>query len=81
MARVDRGKLIRFVLTVTIVAGVWMIILPWIARQPAEYDRWNALQQAGIDPSAMYYPELEAMRPILERLNRAERPSPAIPGR
>lgn len=74
MARVLPEKLIPFVAALAAVAGVWMIALPWVARQPAESARWQALQQAGIDPSAMYYSELDAMRPILERLNRNESP-------
>ncbi len=34
-----------------------------------EYSRW--LDERGIDPSAMYYTELEAMEPILHRLERS----------
>ncbi len=53
----------------TLVAAAWLVVLPWIARQPAEQAGWEALQRVGIDPSAMYYTELEAMEPILQRLN------------
>lgn len=51
------------------VAAAWLIVLPWMARQPAERASWQVLQQSRIDPSAMYYTELEAMEPILQRLN------------
>jgi len=63
----------RLILSLAIVAGAWLIALPWIARQPAEHDSWTSLNQSGIDPSAMYYSELEVMKPILERINRTGR--------
>ncbi len=52
------------------VCGVWLVALPWIARQPrmAEHLQW--LEDQGIDGGAMYYTELEAMQPILEKLER-----------
>lgn len=67
------GRYVRFALALAAIAGIWTIALPWIAEQPAESQRWKAMQQAGIDPSAMYYSELDAMQPILDRLNRGER--------
>lgn len=64
---------LRLVVAGSVVAAAWLVALPWIARQPAEQSRWQTLQAAGVDPSAMYYSELDAMRPILERLNVSER--------
>lgn len=49
---------------------VWLIVLPWLARQPGMHARLDWLDARGIDPSAMYYTELDAMQPILARLNR-----------
>lgn len=63
----------KFLAAISIVALCWLIVLPWIARQPAEQASWETLQRAHIDPSAMYYTELEAMEPILERLNAQQR--------
>jgi hypothetical protein len=68
-----RKRCLRLVLAAILIVGIWTIVLPWIAKQPAERDRWKTLQQAGIDPSAMYYSELEAMAPILHRLNDRQR--------
>ena len=50
-------------------AGFWLLALPWMASRPsvAAYLQW--LDDCGVDPSAMYYTDLEAMKPIRERLN------------
>ena len=50
------------------IAIVWCVVLPYIAslERMRSYTRW--LDQQGIDPSAMYYTELDAMKPILQRL-------------
>lgn len=48
----------------------WLIILPWLGSQPSMEAHLRWLDERGIDPSAMYYTELDAMKPILSRLNR-----------
>ena len=50
--------------------GLWLVVLPWIARQPRMAAHLQWLQDQGIDGGAMYYTELEAMKPILEKLER-----------
>jgi len=60
---------IKLACACAILAATWIVVLPWIARLPAEEANWKSLQDAHIDPSAMYYTELEAMEPILERVN------------
>lgn len=62
-------RLLKLLIAGAAVATVWLVALPWFARQPAERAQWQALQRDRIDPSAMYYTELEAMEPILRRLN------------
>ncbi len=49
-------------------ALVWGVALPWLSARPAVRDRLRFLDAKGIDASAMYYTELEAMGPILDRL-------------
>lgn len=39
-------------------AGVWLIVLPWIADRPSTRDYLERLDSRGIDPAAMYYTEL-----------------------
>lgn len=56
---------------------VWGVLLPRLAERPKLAERIEWLDERGIDPSAMYYTELEAMKPILEKLNiRERRPVP-----
>lgn len=61
---------LRFAAFWTVIAFCWLVILPWLARQPARAARIDALQRAGIDPSAMYYSELEMMPDTLRRLEQ-----------
>ncbi|MEO1982087.1 MAG: hypothetical protein ABGZ24_16330 [Fuerstiella sp.] len=56
-----------------VIAIVWCVMLPWVARRPAMEEHLNWLDDRGIDPSAMYYTELEMMDPILQRLERQRR--------
>jgi len=60
----------RLLIAVVGLAIVWLGILPWYSRQPAMEAHLQWLDDRGIDPSAMYYTELEAMQPILQRLER-----------
>ena len=68
----------RLGLSVGVIAIVWCIILPWIARRPAMEERLQWLDDRGIDPSAMYYTELEMMEPILHQLERQRQVGPRV---
>lgn len=63
-----RARCARFVGAVAAVTIVWLAVLPWIAGRPATAAYLDWLEEEGIDPSAMYYTELEMMEPILTRL-------------
>ncbi|MBA2115323.1 hypothetical protein [Bremerella alba] len=54
-------------LAIASVAVVWLVILPAYARQSEMSKHLQWLDQQGIDPSAMYYTELEVMEEILQR--------------
>lgn len=71
--RVIATRTLKLLCAGGLTALVWLWLLPSIADHPAQRRRWLFLQQHRIDPSAMYYTELEAMQPILERLNRQQR--------
>lgn len=60
----------RFLLAVaTLAVGlVWCVVLPRIAKVNAIEERLQFLDDRGIDPSAMYYTELDAMDAILDRI-------------
>lgn len=66
-----RTGIVRLALCVVVIGLIWCVVLPRLGSQPSmrEYSRW--LDERGIDPSAMYYTELEAMEPILRRLERS----------
>ncbi|MDG2220180.1 MAG: hypothetical protein P8L85_02305 [Rubripirellula sp.] len=51
-----------------LVTAIWMVVLPWLASQPTIQARLDFLEHHRIDPSAMFYTELDAMEPILDRL-------------
>ena len=51
------------------IAVVWLIVLPWVSSLPGQKKNIEWLREQRIDPSARYYTEVEAMEPILERLN------------
>jgi hypothetical protein len=56
---------------------VWLIVLPWWAKRTTMQAHLEWLQARRVDPSAMYYTELEAMKPILQDINARERGSRA----
>ena len=52
--------------------GTWLVVLPWIGSQPDVAARIQEEQQRGIDPSAMFYSDLELLPPIAHRLERMQ---------
>ncbi len=66
-----RSGMAKLVVTTIVIAAVWLVLLPWWSRQPAMARHLEWLDDRGIDPSAMFYTELEAMEPILRRLERS----------
>lgn len=39
-------------------AGIWLIVLPWLTDRPHTRRYLERLEASGIDPAAMYYTEL-----------------------
>lgn len=60
--------LARLIGCVTLVAIVWLAVLPFIGRQPGidSYIRRN--EHLGIDPSAKFYTEIPATPELYERV-------------
>ncbi len=54
-----------------LLAVVWTCLLPHIAARPDVAAYLKSLDEQGIDASAMFYTELDAMDPILRRLERS----------
>lgn len=59
---------LRLVTVIISLAAIWAVALPWVAGRPRVARQLKWLDDQGIDPSAMYYTELEAMKPILKKL-------------
>ena len=74
--RGQSSGVIRLGLCVCLIVAVWLIALPWLATQPKMNARLQWLDERGIDPSAMFYTDLDAMDPILERLECRRRIGP-----
>lgn len=55
---------------------VWCVLLPRLAKVNVVEDRLKFLDDRGIDPSAMYYTELDAMDAILDRIEGRESSMP-----
>ncbi len=51
---------------------VWLVLLPAYANRPAMKKHLQWLDKQGIDPSAMFYTELEMMDDILARQKTPE---------
>ena len=58
----------KLAIAVVTTACLWCIVLPWYAGQPEMKEHLQFLDDRGIDPSAMFYTELDAMDAILEKL-------------
>lgn len=63
-----RGSLSLAAWSAAIAFG-WLVVLPWLSSLPSQKRNIDWLREQRIDPSARYYTEVEAMEPILERLN------------
>lgn len=58
----------RLLATVGLLSAIWLVLLPWLsARQPVAA-QLQLLDEHGVNPSAMYYTELEMMQPVLARM-------------
>jgi hypothetical protein len=66
-------RLLKLSIALALVGLVWLVILPHAASTPKLAAQLQWLDQQGVDPSAMYYTELEMMAPILDRLALEQR--------
>jgi hypothetical protein len=57
----------------SLILAIWLIVLPRLAADPAVQRRIQFLQQRQIDPSAMFYTELETMAGIRQRMAEIRR--------
>ncbi len=48
----------KLIVVSIVLAGIWMIVLPWLSNRPSTRRYIERLDAQGIDPAAMYYTEL-----------------------
>jgi hypothetical protein len=54
------------------IALVWGIALPWLSDRPSIKQRIEHHERQGVDPSAMFYTELDVMQRIIEKNNQRQ---------
>ena len=64
---------VRLLWMLSAVGLIWLVILPWMASRPRMEAHLEWLDARGVDPSAMYYTELEMMQPIFDRMAMEKR--------
>ena len=67
MSNQQSRRLLALVMTTIAVGVVWLVWLPAYANRPAMKRHLQWLDDKGIDPSAMYYTELDVMEEVLAR--------------
>ena len=72
--RAARG--VRLLAVWTVIAGTWLLLLPYLAERPAMQRRLAELEAEGIDPSAMFYSELGLKDEVIGRLEDLHRRRP-----
>ena len=68
MMRSRAGPWLALSTCTLVIALLWCVYLPWLSVRPRVQERLEFLAQHGIDPSAMFYTELDVMDAILDRI-------------
>ena len=74
-----RHGLVRLTFATAAFAAIWLAVLPWLGSlgPVREFVRGN--EAAGINPSAVYYTEIDGIGAIGERVGSGEGNRPARP--
>lgn len=59
----------RLVIACAVVAAVWLVVLPTLARVRPIESHIDRMDRAKIDPSAMFYTEIEGMDEIRDKVD------------
>lgn len=57
-------------------AGVWLVVLPWLGNHSAVRERIEFLEEHQIDHAALFYSDLEGMEAIETKLQESQRKHP-----
>jgi len=72
------GSWLRVLGGMFFVSLIWMVFLPWLGEREGIRRHIELMQQSGIDPSAMYYSELESIQETEGTLRHLERDDPML---
>ena len=59
-----------------VTTAIWLLLLPFLSTQPTIAARIERLESKGIDPSAMFYTELDIMDDISHRWEESKAKHP-----
>lgn len=65
-----QAGLLKLAIALAALAGVWLVVLPLVSEQSRVSQHIEQQQRLGIDPSAMFYSELEIVPAIAHRVER-----------
>ena len=66
----------RLTAIVIVVGCVWMVVLPFLQHNSALQKEIQFLDEQGIDPSALYYTDLEVMSKLEANVMKAKEQNP-----
>lgn len=66
------GRWLRFAVAFLSVAAIWRLALPWVESYPQVSEHIATQKKLGVDPSAMFYTELEISSPIAHHVERLQ---------
>ena len=72
-----RGGWTRLAIGVGVILVLWLAVLPRIADQPAVRRHIQFLEQQRVDPSAMFYTELDTINEVRSRMTQIRLRYPA----
>lgn len=67
------GHWSRFAISLFVVSAIWLVGLPWLGSFSVIAEHIENQERQGIDPSAMFYSELEILPPVVHRIERLQR--------
>lgn len=62
----------RLGFSLLVVSAVWLVGLPWLGKFSPVAEHIKNQQTQGIDPSAVFYSELEILPPVVHRIERLQ---------
>ena len=74
--RMQQG--LRTIYTIGLLGLIWLVVLPWVGERETVRKHIQAMEQARIDPSAMYYSELKTLEETEAELRRLQMEHPEL---